>query len=485
MVNVKILMMILMFCGASGFSFSQEAKGPSDFLSADFHQKRRELLRKRMPSNSVAVFFSSPVKKMSNDVDYLYHPDRDFYYLTGYREPDAVLLVFKAPQKTESGEKYTELIFVRPHSPYSEAWEGPRLGVDGTVEKLKIQKVLSNRDFKDYNLDFDQFDRIYFYDFAPFERYTFFNVFLSDLISDFKKKIGFGPEKMNGDPSKNNLDRINLKDFMIDLRGIKTKEELQLLKKAVEISCVGQVEVMKAMKPGMSEREVQGIHEFVSHKYGAEAQGYPSIVGSGKNSCILHYFDNHKPEIGSEDLVLMDVGAQYRGYSADVTRTIPSDGTFSPEQKAIYELVLKAQEAAIKQCVAGESWKKPQATAEQIIGQGLVALGIIDHPDKAGRYAPHGISHHIGLDVHDRGRTGLFESGMVITVEPGIYIPEGADCDEKWWNIGVRIEDCIVIKNFGKPEVLSSMAPKTVAEIEEMMKQSSVFDQFVLPDLDK
>ncbi|MEL7148674.1 MAG: M24B family metallopeptidase, partial [Bacteroidota bacterium] len=308
---------------------------------------------------------------------------------------------------------------------------------------------------------------------------------LFDLIEDFKQKSGYGVAKISAEPEKNNLNTSDLRTLMGALRGIKTKEELDLLRKAVDISCIGQIEVMKAIKPGMSEREIQGIHEFVFRKYGSEYQGYPSIVGSGHNGCILHYIDNHKPEISSKDMILMDLGAEYRGYTADVTRTIPINGKFSAEQKAIYDLVLKAQEAAMKQCVAGTPWRKPLATARKIINQGLFELGIIKSANEAHGYFPHGISHHIGLDVHDKGNTSRFEPNMVITVEPGVYIPEGADCNKKWWGIAVRIEDCVLIRERGEPELLSYRAPRNSEAIEEMMKQSSILDQFKLPDLDK
>ena len=485
MIKVKILSTILIFFGMSGFCFSQEPNEPADFLSADFHKQRRELLRDKMPANSVAIFFANPVRNRANDVDYIYHQDPDFYYLTGYREPHAVLLIFKDFQQTQTGNQYNELIFVQPRNPRAEQWTGIRLGTDGVREKLEISEAFDNKDFAAYEIDFDGFDQVLFYDFYNDVRDTPVRGDLFDLIESFKLKAGYGPEKFSAEPSRNNLNRVELKNLMADLRGIKTNDELTLLRKAVDISCIGQLEVMKAIKPGMSEREIQGIHEFVFRKYGSEYQGYPSIVGSGHNGCILHYIDNHKPEISSKDLILMDLGAEYRGYTADVTRTIPINGKFSPEQKAIYDLVLKAQEAAMKECVAGVRWNQPLATARRIINEGLAELGIISSPDERHGYFPHGISHHIGLDVHDKGNTSRFEADMVITVEPGIYIPEGADCDEKWWGIAVRIEDCILIKESGEPELLSFRAPRKSDEIEEMMKQSSVLEQFILPDLDK
>ena len=279
-----------------------------------------------------------------------------------------------------------------------------------------------------------------------------------------------------------NLDTETLGYIMDELREVKLPEEVTLLKKAVYISAVGQVEVMKAMHPAMSEREIQGIHEFVFKKYGAEYEGYPSIVGGGHNGCVLHYITNDKPRVG-DDLVLMDLGAEYHNYTADVTRTIPANGKFSSEQRAIYDLVYKAQEAGIAASVVGASMREPHLAAVAVITEGLKSLGIIEDPSEVRRYFPHGTSHYIGLDVHDAGTYGPFEHNTLITVEPGIYIPEGSPCDSKWWGIAVRIEDDILITNDG-PVNLSVYAPRTADAIEAMMEQPSVLDQFILPELD-
>ena len=243
---------------------------------------------------------------------------------------------------------------------------------------------------------------------------------------------------------------------------------------------------MKAMKPGLSEREVQGIHEFIFKKYESEYEGYPSIVGEGNNGCILHYIENYKPEISSDKMILMDLGAEYHGYTADVTRTIPVDGKFSKEERAIYDLVYKAQEAAIQACKPGVNIARDlnEAIAKKIINEGLVELEIIESVDQQHLYYPHGLGHHIGLDVHDKGNYEYLEPNMAITIEPGIYIPEGAKCDKKWWGIAVRIEDDVLITEDGF-ELLSDLAPRTSEEIEELMKQPSPLDSFVLPALDK
>jgi Xaa-Pro aminopeptidase len=247
---------------------------------------------------------------------------------------------------------------------------------------------------------------------------------------------------------------------------------------------MGQREVMKAMKPGMSEREIQGIHEFVFKKYQAEDLGYPSIVGAGHNGCILHYEENYKPSITNKELILMDLGAEYHGYTADITRTIPVSGKFSPEQRQIYDLVLLAQEEGMKICKAGATLQDINQATKTVINKGLKELGIIKDENEKHLYYPHGCCQPIGLDVHDKGARGPLPENTVITIEPGIYIPDNANCDKKWWGIGVRIEDDYVVTKDGY-EHLSAAAPRTVSEIEALMKQPSALDDFVLPDLDK
>ncbi len=457
---------------------------PSDFLSSDFHKERRALLRDKLPANSVAVFFANPVRNRANDVDYVYHQDPNFYYLTGYKEPHSVLIIFKDIQKGPDGA-YDEILFAQPRNPEAEMWNGRRLGVQGVKERLALNQVFRNTQFADYNIDFTTFDKVLFYDFFDDVRNTSVEGDLFDLIAQFKQKVGYSDQNnLTIEGQAKNIDLVSLNNYMDKLRGIKTVEELRLLRTAVDISCIGQVEVMKAMKPGMSEMEVQGIHEFVFKKYRAEYEGYPSIVGAGHNGCILHYIENYKPAIESDELILMDLGAEYHGYTADVTRTIPVDGKFSKEEKAIYDLVYRAQEAAIQACRPGLNLRADldQGIARRIINEGLAELGIIEDPGQRHLYYPHGLGHHIGLDVHDKGEYDILRANMVITIEPGIYIPEGADCDKKWWGIAVRIEDDVLITADGF-ELLSDRAPRKSEEIETLMKQKSALADFVLPEL--
>jgi Xaa-Pro aminopeptidase len=462
---------------------------PEDYLTKDFHTNRREALRSKMPSNSVAVFFANAVRNRANDVDYVYHQDPNFYYLTGYKEPHSMVLIFKENQ-TIQGKTFNEVLFVQERNENAEMWTGKRLGVLGAQDQLGFRVAFNGKEFKSFAIDFSKFDKIFFKKFENDVRDSKDNADLYDLIKTFKEKVSINLVQPNNstddkifNEAKKRLDTEFLKGAMASLREIKTKEELVLLKKAIEISAIGQLEIMKAMHPNMSETEAQGVHEFVYKKYGAEYEGYPSIVGSGNNGCILHYVDNNKTLIGDNSLVLMDLGAEYHGYTADVTRTIPANGKFSSEQKLIYDLVFKAQESGIEAYTIGTKMDKPNSIARKIINKGLADLGIIASEKTRHTYFPHGTSHHIGLDVHDPGNYNRFKENMVVTMEPGIYIPNGSDCDEKWWGIGVRIEDDILITKNG-PVNLSALAPRTSSEIEKAMQLPSVLDSFVLPKLD-
>lgn len=518
-----------------------------DYLSADFHKNRREALRQKMPNNSVAVVFTNPQRNRSNDVDYVYHQDPDFYYLTGYKEPHGVLVVFSENQTDKDGNSCNEILYVQERNPKKEIWTGKRLGIEGAKQTLGFKKVYNGNVFLNSEIDFSKYDTVMFHDFKNDYRDSVKNkADLYNLIEAFKTQIGFNnhhespikkqiysiiktteiensanvaqklgivinkyPElkkdklltdyvnaetdglrkelksriiTIETEKKTSNLNIKLLSNFMAELREIKTKEELKLLTKAIRISAIGQQEIMKVMHPNMSEAEIQGVHEFVYKKYGSEYEGYPSIVGAGNNGCVLHYIENSKTKV-ENDLVLMDLGAEYHGYTADVTRTIPANGTFTKEQKLIYDLVYKAQEAGIKAAQVGNSFSSPDKAARRVITEGLIELGIAKTIGEAQQYFPHGASHYLGLDVHDAGTYGVFKPNVVITVEPGIYIPEGSNCDEKWWKIAVRIEDDILITENG-PINLSAEAPRTTEAIEQLMKQPSALDGFELPKLD-
>ncbi|MCH4822087.1 aminopeptidase P N-terminal domain-containing protein [Gramella lutea] len=486
-----IFVILLVVC--TTFLSAQNGK-PQDYLSSEFHNSRREALRDKMPDNSVAVFFANPVRNRANDVDYVYHQDPDFYYLTGYKEPHAVLVIFSENQTDSNGKTYDEILYVQEKNARAEMWTGYRLGTEGAKNELGFETVFNGKEFLNNNIDFSKFDKVMHKPFTNDYRDTRDKADLAGLIESFKNQVyldktpairnGSINVELNQEVSTSpevRTDTKSLRNFMGELRQIKSPEELKLLKKAVRISAMGQVEVMKAMHPGMSETEVQGLHEYVYKKYGSEYEGYPSIVGAGNNGCVLHYVENSKTKL-ENDLVLMDLGAEYHGYTADVTRTIPANGKFSEEQRAIYDLVYEAQEAGIAAAKVGNNASDTHKAGQQIINQGLYELGIINSPDAQHMYFPHGTSHHIGLDVHDLNTGGSFEPNMVITVEPGIYIPEGSDCDEKWWGIAVRIEDDILITENG-PVNLSAEAPRKADEIEKLMEQPSVFNNLELPEL--
>lgn len=451
---------------------------PKDYLPASFHAGRRDALREIMPANSVMIIFAYPTRTFSNDVQYFYHQNPDLYYFTGYKEPHSLLVVFKDEQKDESGNSYREILFVQKRSAQAEQWTGKRLGTEGAKEKLGIKTALNGEDFHQFNIDFSKFDKIIFDRFpsdVPSNPNSKSD--LAALIKQFKQKAAL-PEEYSKD---SRFDTRAYRDLTLRLREIKTNEEIVLLRKAVEISCQGQNEVMKAVNPGMSEMEIQGLHEYVHKKYGAEDVGYGSIIGSGENGCTLHYDVNSKTRIGNT-LVLMDVGAEYHGYTADVTRTVPANGKFSEEEKAIYQIVYDAQEAAFKQLKPGAKWRDVANAARETIAAGLIKLGIIKDKSEVGKFYPHGLGHHIGLDVHDRGSYGEVKKGMVFTVEPGIYIPEGSNCDKKWWSIAVRIEDDALVTESGY-ELLSVFAPRKIEDIEKMISQKSAVDDFKLPPL--
>jgi Xaa-Pro aminopeptidase len=269
------------------------------------------------------------------------------------------------------------------------------------------------------------------------------------------------------------LEIKNLYGPMSELRSIKSPAEIVILQKAIDATISAHVEAMKSCEPEMYEYELQAVIEYCFTKNGAEYQGFPSIVGSGPNSCILHYEANRR-KMQSGDVVVMDIGAEIQGYSADVTRTIPVNGTFSTAQREIYEIVLKANEESIKEFKPGASPSVPSQKAYDIIAEGLMKLGIIKDKNDARTYYMHGLSHHIGLDVHDTGPYSKpYAPGMILTDEPGIYIAEGSPCDKKYWNIGARIEDDVLITADGN-RLLSAGAPKSVQEIESLMKKKGL-----------
>ena len=450
-------------------SYSQEFKKQSvdlrfdtlgiydfDLLPASFHADRRKALKTFMPSGAMAVFYSGKSMVRANDVDYEFHQDPSFYYLTGLNESNSALIIFKKPQ-IFGVDTIGELLLIKERNENSETWVGKKLGVEGSELVLGIQKSFNIDKFSWEKIDFSTIDTV-------FTNQPFKENYYPDL--DSLKSI------FNKDFNDNEI-----KNWMAKLREVKTKEELVLLRKAISITCDAQNELMKVLKPDMKEFQAEAVVEAVFKINGAEYPGYPSIVGAAENSCILHYTTNRKTMKGNH-LLLSDVGAEYHGYTADVTRTIPVDGKYSKEEKIIYNIVLEAQNKAIAECKAGNPFYITNTIATTVVSQRLQEIGLIKSPFELRRYFMHGTSHYLGLDVHDPGTYGEFQPNTVITVEPGIYIKEGSPCDPKWWNIGVRIEDDILITD-GEPENLSGCVPRTIKEIESVMKkQPLIFKDF-------
>ena len=534
---IKIILPIITMWFAANSCFAQ-LPVPSDYLSKEFHKGRRDALRQLLPPNSVMAIFAFPTRNFSNDVDYKYHANPDLYYFSGYTEPSAVLLIFKDAQKDSADQTYNELFFVQKKNPQREQWTGKRLGIEG-VKAMGFSHAYNSEDFGRYAPDLSKFDKVIFeflqeisdkitqtddiYDLVKIFRNKaglpedFENEVMADIMSvaqypmllnsiprltQYYKNLAEESEQYRANPFIKKV--VTLKDstearqlltemaaakwdpalfglYTKQLRQIKTPEELSLMRKSITISALVHNEAMKAVKPGMSELELQGVQEFIHKKLGAEYVGYPSIVGAGANGCVLHYIENNATNLGSK-MVLMDVGAEYHGYSADVTRTFPANGKFSAEQKQIYDIVYEAQEAVFKICKEGTTFQEIEKTARDVVTKGLVKLGILKDENQNRLYYPHGCSHFLGLDVHDKGIYHKLFENMIITVEPGIYIPENSDCDKKWWGIAVRIEDDVLIKMNGF-ENLSAQAPRKSEDVEKMSAQKSFIDALKIGDV--
>ena len=441
----------------------------NDLLPPSFHMERRKAVRTFMPDKTMAIYCSGKSMLRANDVDYEFHQDPNFYYLTGLNESNSILILFKNPILFEN-DTINELLLIKERNANSEVWVGKKLGVKGSEIILEIQKTFDIDKFNLENLNLSEIDSIFIHD--NFE-------VGNDLFPVNNKHLQLQKSDTKIKNSKKEI-KANFSEihkWMAKLREIKTMEEMYLLRKAISITCDAQSELMKVLKPEMKEYQAEAVVEAIFKLNGAEYPGYPSIVGAAENSCILHYTTNRKTMKGNH-LLLSDVGAEYHGYTADVTRTIPVDGKYSEEEKIIYNIVLEAQNKAIEACKVGNPFYITNTIATTVVSQRLQELGIIKSPLGMRRYFMHGTSHYLGLDVHDPGTRGVFQPNTVITVEPGIYIKEGSPCDPKWWNIGVRIEDDILITN-DEPENLSGCVPRTVDEIEALMKKKPlVFKDF-------
>ena len=463
--NTKKLFIWLLYLIAPLVSIAQEStQYPTDYLSPAFHAGRRAAFREKLSANGVGIFFASQVRVRNNDVDYQYAQSKNFYYFTGLEESDAMLLLFKQPV-TILNKTGTEFIFVKNRDPQKELWTGKILGVEGVKARYKMENVFTNDQFTASTIDFTTIDSV----FSAYRNEGIFSKYkrVEDPLSHMANIVDSIINTQNKPIAARSTQMI-----LSSLRGIKQPEEIALIAKAAAISCEGHNDVMRAIKPGMAEYQAQAIMEYHFKTNGSEYPGYPSINGAAENSCVLHYITNLKT-INDGEMLLSDCAAEYHGYSADVTRTVPANGKFTEAQKIIYELVLKAQDAGFAACVPGAPFGNPDAAARKVVYEGLIQLGIAANEAEARKYFPHGTSHHLGLDVHDMGPRTLLP-GVILTVEPGIYIPPGSNCDKKWWSIGVRIEDDILITETGYKN-LSAAAPRTVAAIEKMAKEKSIF----------
>ncbi|HJV21965.1 MAG TPA: aminopeptidase P N-terminal domain-containing protein [Holophagaceae bacterium] len=440
---------------------------PAAFFAGNRARLLAEL--KKLGTGTIAVLKSMPEQHRNGDSTHLYRQDSDFYYFTGVEEAEAVAIL-----DADSDKAYT--LLVRARNPRREAYDGPRLGTEGAL-KLGADRaeVLPGAE-RSLQTAVQKAQRV---------------VLISNFDEDFRRKVLDWVYPLGSD---NGLGNGTLKRILVDgralvgeMRLLKQPVEVEMLQRAVDVSVAGHLAAMRASAKASNEGEVAGAFQGAVRSLGARYTGYDTIAGAGGNSCVLHYPFNDQG-VAKGDIFLMDAGAEVGYYTADITRAWPVSGTFSKEQKAIYELVLKAQDAAIALCRPGRRHHEGFDAAMRILSDGLVDLGLLkgdkEEVFKSGawnRFTLHGISHWLGLDVHDtgsyqmemgkRGGQRALEPGMVLTVEPGIYIPKDAkDVDAKWLGIGVRLEDDILITPEGNRN-LSEKLPRRPEAVEAVVKE--------------
>ena len=432
-------------------------------MQSEYRQRRQTVLEAL--GQETAIFCSAPPAVMHNDVDYLFRQDSDFFYLTGFNEPGAVLVL------SGGHEEHKCVMFVRPKDPEQETWSGYRVGVEATKEQYGADEVFS----------IEQLDEKLAAYVKPAQRLYY--RFGRDLA--FDNRVLALWQQFLGKMAKKAVGPVAIEDsrqFMEQFRRIKSAAEIEMIRKAIAISAEAHTVARNMARPGIYEYEIQAAIENVFRRKGAMGPAYPSIVATGKNACILHYVENNQP-LKDGDLLLIDAGCAYDYYNADITRTLPVGTKTSEEQRILYDLVLKAQLAAIEQVKPGNPFNAFHDAAVRVLTEGFVALGLlkgdIDELIKAKKYKAfymHGTGHFLGLDVHDAGQLRNrdktwkpFEPGNIVTVEPGIYIsthykPEEdsqqPEIDERWKGIGIRIEDDVLVTQEGN-EVLTAMVPKT------------------------
>ncbi len=425
-----------------------------------------EFMEKMEPS-SVAVFASAHDVRRNADTDFEFRQDTDFYYLTRLNEPDCVAIV--APGHPE--HKY--VLFVRPRVREEEIWTGIRAGVEGAVLDYGADASYAIGQLDDLLPRYLQnVERLYY----RFGNNEGFDHKIISTIKYIREKVRggiYGPTSI-----------IDSGTIVHEMRLRKSEEDVNNLRRAAQISAEGHIAAMKHCRPGIYEYELEAIIEYVFRKNGATGVGYPSIVGSGFNTTILHYNTNNH-QIKDGDMVLIDAGAEYNLFSGDITRTFPANGKFTKAQQSIYEAVLAANKEVIKMVKPGESFMKLHERAVEVVSDRLLELGLISggraeaiEKEAYRKFFMHRTGHWLGMDVHDVGRYKVrdewrkLEPGMTFTVEPGIYIPAGTEgVNEEYFNIGVRIEDDVLVTETGY-EVLTAMTPKDVKDVEATMKES-------------
>ena len=416
----------------------------------EFGERRTRVFTQMQP-NSALLLFSEIEKRRNNDCTYPFRQDSYFWYLTGFNEPNAALLLLK----TEQAEK--AIIFLRPRDPLLETWNGRRLGVERAPQQLNVNEAYSIEEFA-----------------------TILPKILKNLTAlYYVPEIHTWGDKLVTESAVSFSEILDWRPMLSEMRLIKSPNEIRLMQQAGQITALGHIKAMQTTRPNRFEYEIESeiLHEFNRHC--ARFPSYNSIIAGGNNACILHYTENDRP-LNDGDLVLIDAGCEFAMYAGDITRTFPVNGKFSQPQREIYELVLKAQKRAVELLVPGNSIKQANDEVIRIKTQGLVDLGILKgdvdtliEQQAYRQFYMHGLGHWLGLDVHDVGSYGqdkqrILEIGMVITVEPGIYISEDADVPEQYKGIGVRIEDNLLMTEYGN-KILTATAPKEIADIENLM----------------
>jgi len=427
------------------------------------YTKRRHELMQHL-HEGVAIIPTAPVRNRNGDVAYPFRPDSDFYYLTHFPEPEAVAVLVPGRAHGEY------ILFCRERNPEKETWEGRRAGLEGARAAYGADDAFPIDDIDEILPGLLENREKVFYSIG---RYADFDSRLMNWVNEVRAK------SRNGVHAPGEF--VDLNHILHEMRLLKRPEEIRLMKRAARVSAAAHRRAMQACRPGMMEYEIEAELLYEFRKGGGEFPAYPPIVGAGANSCILHYHEN-SAELRAGEVLLIDAAVEVDGYAADITRTFPVSGRFSAEQRAVYEVVLAAQLAAIAEVRTGKHWNEPHDTAVRILTQGLIDLrllkGDVDGLIERGafkRFYMHRTGHWLGMDVHDVGDYKVadawreFEAGMVMTVEPGLYIAQAPDVPEALWNIGIRIEDDVLVTREAN-EILSRDAPKSIDDIEALMR---------------